>query len=68
MKTHDTQRRAGEEHPKARVPDTTVNAMRDELDSGLYTMRDIAERHRVPWSTAWDILTYRTRILTRPNL
>lgn len=70
MKTHDTQRVCGEAHPKAKLTDAQVNALRDayETEQPRPSMRKLAARFGCPYSTVWDILTYHTRTLTRVPL
>lgn len=67
MKTHDTQRICGEEHPKARLSDAQVRALRDafEFEVPPPAVRELARRFKAPYSTVWDILQYRTRTLTK---
>lgn len=50
----------GEGHSKAYLTNHDVDLMRALAESGMY-IRDIATKFEIPWSTARDIVSYRTR-------
>jgi len=56
-------RRVGEKHPKAKLPDAKVKAMRAEHLPYVVGYETLAKRYVCGVSTARDICTYRTRII-----
>jgi len=62
----DNPRRArGEDHPKARLSDAQVRAMRDDYELNHMTMRAIASKFDVSWHTVRHLLRYERRPFTR---
>ncbi len=57
----------GEEHHRTRIPDAVVSQLRDLYEAGTHSMRELAERFRIPKPTVQAIVTFRIRSYVRPR-